>query len=126
MIAAMAQDPPPRRLVLGSSGYDAVIDTLEQTLADIRMNQSLSRSADFPPDRPGSRGRRCRQGVSIVPGGAAGSSVGGMGLFSHEEFRDPPTALVAALVVGLSSALGVLRWASTRWMNLWWWVRGAA
>ncbi len=48
VIAAMAQDPPPRRLVLGSSGYDAVIDTLEQTLADIRMNQSLSRSADFP------------------------------------------------------------------------------
>ncbi|MCV7006112.1 SDR family NAD(P)-dependent oxidoreductase [Mycobacterium gordonae] len=48
VIAAMAQDPPPRRLVLGNSGYDAVIDTLEQTLADIRVNQSLSRSADFP------------------------------------------------------------------------------
>ena len=48
VIAAMAQDPPPRRLVLGSSGYDTVIDTLEQTLDDIRMNQSLSRSADFP------------------------------------------------------------------------------
>ncbi|MBX9981323.1 MAG: short-chain dehydrogenase/reductase [Mycobacterium sp.] len=48
VIAAMAQDPPPRRLVLGKSGYDAVIDTLEQTLTDIRTNQSLSRSADFP------------------------------------------------------------------------------
>ncbi|MEN4476257.1 oxidoreductase [Mycolicibacterium cosmeticum] len=48
VIAAMAQDPPPRRLVLGNGGYDAVIDTLEQTLADIRANETLSRSADFP------------------------------------------------------------------------------
>jgi len=48
VIAAMAQDPPPRRLVLGNSGYDAVVDTLEQTLADIRANENLSRSADFP------------------------------------------------------------------------------
>ncbi|MFC7674227.1 SDR family NAD(P)-dependent oxidoreductase [Mycolicibacterium sp. GCM10028919] len=48
VIAAMAQDPPPRRLVLGNSGYDAVIDTLQQTLADIRANETLSRSADFP------------------------------------------------------------------------------
>ncbi|MEZ0356364.1 SDR family NAD(P)-dependent oxidoreductase [Mycobacterium sp. SA01] len=48
VIAAMAQDPPPRRLVLGSSGYDAVIGALEQNLADIRVNETLSRSADFP------------------------------------------------------------------------------
>ena len=48
VIAAMAQDPPPRRLVLGNSGYDAVIDTLEQTLANLRANETLSRSADFP------------------------------------------------------------------------------
>lgn len=48
VIAAMAQNPPPRRLVLGNSGYDAVIDTLQQTLADIRTNETLSRSADFP------------------------------------------------------------------------------
>lgn len=48
VIAAMAQDPPPRRLVLGNGGYDAVIDTLEQTLVDIRANETLSRSADFP------------------------------------------------------------------------------
>jgi hypothetical protein len=47
VIAAMAQDPPPRRLVLGNSGYDAVIDTLQQTLADIRANETLCRSADF-------------------------------------------------------------------------------
>ena len=48
VIAAMAQDPPPRRLVLGNSGYDAVIDTLDKNLADIRANETLSRSADFP------------------------------------------------------------------------------
>lgn len=48
VIAAMAQDPPPRRLVLGNSGYDAVSDTLEKHLADLRMNETLSRSADFP------------------------------------------------------------------------------
>lgn len=48
VIAAMAQDPPPRRLVLGNSGYDAVIDALEQNLDDIRSSEPLSRSADFP------------------------------------------------------------------------------
>ncbi|MEX3647656.1 SDR family NAD(P)-dependent oxidoreductase [Mycolicibacterium porcinum] len=48
VIAAMAQDPPPRRLILGNSGYDAVIDALEKDLADIRANETLSRSADFP------------------------------------------------------------------------------
>ncbi|KUI27881.1 SDR family NAD(P)-dependent oxidoreductase [Mycobacterium sp. GA-2829] len=48
VIAAMAQEPPPRRLVLGNSGYDAVVDSLQQTLADIRANETLSRSADFP------------------------------------------------------------------------------
>lgn len=48
VLAAMAQNPPPRRLVLGNGGYDAVIDTLQQTLADIRTNETLSRSADFP------------------------------------------------------------------------------
>ena len=48
VIAAMSQQPPPRRLVLGNGGYDAVVDALEQTLADIRATESLSRSADFP------------------------------------------------------------------------------
>ncbi|WBP93190.1 SDR family NAD(P)-dependent oxidoreductase [Mycolicibacterium neoaurum] len=48
VIAAMAQDPPPRRLVLGNGGYDAVIGELEQTLAELRANEALSRSADFP------------------------------------------------------------------------------
>jgi NAD(P)-dependent dehydrogenase (short-subunit alcohol dehydrogenase family) len=48
VLAAMAQDPPPRRLILGNGGYDAVLDALEQSLTDIRANESLSRSADFP------------------------------------------------------------------------------
>ncbi|MCP9270897.1 SDR family NAD(P)-dependent oxidoreductase [Mycolicibacterium arenosum] len=48
VIAAMAQDPPPRRLILGNGGYDAVVDTLESMLTDIRANETLSRSADFP------------------------------------------------------------------------------
>ena len=48
VIAAMTQDPPPRRLVLGSGGFDAVTDTLEGALADIRTNETLSRGADFP------------------------------------------------------------------------------
>jgi NAD(P)-dependent dehydrogenase (short-subunit alcohol dehydrogenase family) len=48
VIAAMAQDPPPRRLVLGNGGYDAVIDAWEQNLVDIRVNEKLSRGTDFP------------------------------------------------------------------------------
>ncbi|MBI3227861.1 MAG: SDR family NAD(P)-dependent oxidoreductase [Mycolicibacterium cosmeticum] len=48
VIAAMEQDSPPRRLVLGNGGYEAVIDALEQSLADIRTSETLARSADFP------------------------------------------------------------------------------
>lgn len=48
VIAAMAQEPPTRRLVLGNGGYDAVVDALQQSLADLRANETLSRSADFP------------------------------------------------------------------------------
>jgi NAD(P)-dependent dehydrogenase (short-subunit alcohol dehydrogenase family) len=48
VIAAMAQDPPPKRLVLGNSGFDAVTDTLETALKDIRSSERVSRSTDFP------------------------------------------------------------------------------
>ncbi len=48
VIAAMGQSDPPRRLVLGSEGFDAVIAALEADLADIRANETLSRGADFP------------------------------------------------------------------------------
>ena len=48
VLAAMAQDPPPRRLVLGSQGFDAAVATLEASLEDIRSSEALSRGADFP------------------------------------------------------------------------------
>jgi NAD(P)-dependent dehydrogenase (short-subunit alcohol dehydrogenase family) len=48
VITAMSQDPPPRRLVLGSEGFDAAIATIEENLADIRATETLSRGADFP------------------------------------------------------------------------------
>jgi NAD(P)-dependent dehydrogenase (short-subunit alcohol dehydrogenase family) len=48
VIAAMAKESPPHRLVLGSGGYDAVTDALEQRLVDIRANEILSRGADYP------------------------------------------------------------------------------
>ncbi|MFI6128368.1 SDR family NAD(P)-dependent oxidoreductase [Micromonospora sp. NPDC051141] len=50
VIEAMRQDPPPRRLVLGSAAFDGVTATLEHTLADIRANETLTRGADFPPE----------------------------------------------------------------------------
>lgn len=48
VIAAMDQDVPPHRLVLGGAGFDAVIATLGATLDDIRASEPLSRGADFP------------------------------------------------------------------------------
>ncbi|KUI43839.1 short-chain dehydrogenase [Mycobacterium sp. IS-1590] len=50
VIAAMAEDPPPRRLVLGSDGYDTVVAALEDSLTEIRAHETLSRGADFPPE----------------------------------------------------------------------------
>jgi NAD(P)-dependent dehydrogenase (short-subunit alcohol dehydrogenase family) len=49
VITAIEQDPPPRRLILGSGGFDAVVATLEESLADIQAREPLSRGADFPP-----------------------------------------------------------------------------
>ncbi|MGE2714615.1 SDR family NAD(P)-dependent oxidoreductase [Mycolicibacterium litorale] len=48
VIAAMAEDPPPRRLVLGNDGFDVAVATLESTLAELRAHEALSRGADFP------------------------------------------------------------------------------
>ncbi|MGI5242167.1 SDR family NAD(P)-dependent oxidoreductase [Dactylosporangium sp. CA-139066] len=48
VLAAMRQDPPPHRLVLGADAFDAVTGTLEAALADIRANETLSRGADHP------------------------------------------------------------------------------
>jgi NAD(P)-dependent dehydrogenase (short-subunit alcohol dehydrogenase family) len=48
VLEAMAEDPAPRRLVLGSDGFDVVVSTLEDSLAEIRTHEALSRGADFP------------------------------------------------------------------------------
>jgi NADP-dependent 3-hydroxy acid dehydrogenase YdfG len=48
VIAAMAEEPPPRRLVLGGDGFNAAVAALQDTLADIRSQETRSRAADFP------------------------------------------------------------------------------
>jgi NAD(P)-dependent dehydrogenase (short-subunit alcohol dehydrogenase family) len=48
VIAAISQETPPHRLVLGGDGFDAVVSTLEETLRDVRASEALSRGADFP------------------------------------------------------------------------------
>jgi len=48
VLAAMAQDPPPHRLVLGSAAFDAVTATFADALSDVRAAETLSRGADFP------------------------------------------------------------------------------
>jgi NADP-dependent 3-hydroxy acid dehydrogenase YdfG len=48
VIAAMAKDQPPRRLVLGSDAFDNVVASMEDALVDIRSSETLSRGADFP------------------------------------------------------------------------------
>ena len=48
VIAAMAQDRPPARLVLGGAGFDTVVATLEESLTETREYEALSRGADFP------------------------------------------------------------------------------
>jgi len=48
VIAAMNQDPPPRRLVLGNDAFDTTVSTLQSNLADIRQHELLSRGSDFP------------------------------------------------------------------------------
>ncbi|ADB31135.1 short-chain dehydrogenase/reductase SDR [Kribbella flavida DSM 17836] len=48
VLQAMDRESPPRRLVLGSGGFDAAVNTLASNLADIRASEALSRSADFP------------------------------------------------------------------------------
>ncbi|MDY6996828.1 MAG: SDR family NAD(P)-dependent oxidoreductase [Actinomycetota bacterium] len=52
VITAMAQNPPPHRVILGSGGFDTAVAALEGALADIRANEVLSRRSDFPLDSP--------------------------------------------------------------------------
>ncbi|WP_435204790.1 SDR family NAD(P)-dependent oxidoreductase [Micromonospora sp. bgisy143] len=47
VLNAMNAPLPPKRIVLGNSGYDAVVAMHENALAELRANEKLSRSADF-------------------------------------------------------------------------------
>jgi NAD(P)-dependent dehydrogenase (short-subunit alcohol dehydrogenase family) len=47
VLAAMAADPPPHRLVLGDAAFDAVTRTFDEALTDVRRLEKLSRGADF-------------------------------------------------------------------------------
>jgi NAD(P)-dependent dehydrogenase (short-subunit alcohol dehydrogenase family) len=48
IITAVQQDTPPRHLVLGRFGYDAVTAKLKERLAAIEAAKSVSLDADFP------------------------------------------------------------------------------
>ncbi|GAA0334725.1 hypothetical protein GCM10009087_51310 [Sphingomonas oligophenolica] len=48
MIALTETPNPPRHLVLGALGYDAVVGQLEQRLEGIRAARDISLAADFP------------------------------------------------------------------------------
>ncbi|MEU1501972.1 SDR family NAD(P)-dependent oxidoreductase [Streptomyces sp. NPDC005732] len=48
VVEALDQAEPPRRLVLGGAGYDAVVGHLDAALAEIRAHEAVSRGADFP------------------------------------------------------------------------------
>ncbi len=48
IIAAVQQETPPRHLVLGRFGYDAVTSKLSERLAAIEAAREVSLSADFP------------------------------------------------------------------------------
>ncbi|MEU6343135.1 SDR family NAD(P)-dependent oxidoreductase [Streptomyces sp. NPDC046977] len=48
VVAALDEDAPPRRLVLGAAGYEAVTSHWEGTLGELRAREAVSRGADFP------------------------------------------------------------------------------
>ncbi len=50
IIAAVSQDVPPRHLVLGAFGYEAVTAKLRERLAAIEAARDISLGADFPAD----------------------------------------------------------------------------
>ena len=50
IIAAVGRDVPPRHLVLGAFGYEAVTAKLRERLAAIEAARDISLGADFPAD----------------------------------------------------------------------------
>lgn len=55
VIAAIGDDPP-KRVVLGRTGYDAAVATLEDVLAGLRKREALSRGAALTPQTPQTAG----------------------------------------------------------------------
>ncbi|MFD8033623.1 SDR family NAD(P)-dependent oxidoreductase [Streptomyces sp. NPDC059717] len=51
VLDAMKSVTPPRRIVLGADGYEAVQGQLMDMAAELRAFEAASRSADFPQDR---------------------------------------------------------------------------
>ncbi|MGA5319292.1 oxidoreductase [Streptomyces seoulensis] len=51
VLDAMDSPTPPRRIVLGADGYEAVQGQLTDMAAELRAFETASRSADFPRDR---------------------------------------------------------------------------
>ncbi len=50
VLAAMAQNPPPSRLILGGEAYDVALDEFSRLHSEATGNETLSRAADFPTD----------------------------------------------------------------------------
>jgi NAD(P)-dependent dehydrogenase (short-subunit alcohol dehydrogenase family) len=50
MIAAVERDTPPRHLVLGKWGYDAVTERLRARVAEIEAQRDAALGADFPAE----------------------------------------------------------------------------
>jgi NAD(P)-dependent dehydrogenase (short-subunit alcohol dehydrogenase family) len=73
VIEAMAQEQPPRRLVLGNDGVDTVVAALESTLAEVRKHERLSRATDFPSAGAGSylNGAAVSETVPVSPRSSA-------------------------------------------------------
>jgi NAD(P)-dependent dehydrogenase (short-subunit alcohol dehydrogenase family) len=51
IIAAVERDTPPRHLVLGRFGYDAVTGKLRERLGEIEADSVMSLGADFPVEK---------------------------------------------------------------------------
>jgi hypothetical protein len=48
MIESVDQNPPPKRLVLGSDSFTIIQKTLSDRLASVEAQKDLAASTDFP------------------------------------------------------------------------------
>lgn len=51
MIETVAQEPAPRRIVLGSDSYAMIEKALSERLASVQAQKALAASTDFPPEK---------------------------------------------------------------------------